>query len=426
MKGYPLEQVVAVARRKSPYYRKLYAKVPEAGFRLADLPPVVHSDFWAGDSLENSAVLTGPFTEGILFKSGGTTGSPKFTVYARDEWQTMCEALGWGLQQNGLEEGARVGNLFYAGELYSSFIFINNGLQTGPLRVAHFPISGAAPVEFTLQAMRDFKIDVLLGIPTMLLKLVEAAREKGTAGLKLRKIYFGGETMYPDQRAFIESVFPGILIRSIQYASVDGGLMGYADTGCGFNEHRPFPELNLVEILDDETGRPIEEPGREGTLLVTSLFRLLMPIIRYPVGDRAVWAEPAGPARRKFAVRGRSEEGVRIGVVTLYSADMRALLAEVRDRYPVLEFQMLITHEEKRDKLTLRLASHLDPARRSAAEQEITALLNRERHAFPESVEKKIIHPLAFQWVVPGELAVNPRTGKLRVVCDQRFGPSGA
>ena len=47
-----------------------------------------------------------------------------------------------------------------------------------------------------------------------------------------------------------------------------------------------------------------------------------MPIIRYPVGDNAVWIEPG----RKLRIIGRAEEGARVGPVTVYYDDMRLVL----------------------------------------------------------------------------------------------------
>lgn len=74
MKTYPLETVVSVARSLSPYYRELYKDVPHEGW-------------------------------------------------------TMTGTFGYHLAESGPEKGDRVANLFYAGELYSSFLFLHDSLQ---------------------------------------------------------------------------------------------------------------------------------------------------------------------------------------------------------------------------------------------------------------------------------------------------------
>ncbi len=49
------------------------------------------------------------------------------------------------------------------------------------------------------------------------------------------------------------------------------GSIGYADAGCGPGEHRVFDGATLLEILDEETGEPIEETGRPGRIVFTNL-----------------------------------------------------------------------------------------------------------------------------------------------------------
>ena len=70
-----------------------------------------------------------------------------------------------------------------------------------------------------------------------------------------------------------------------------------------------------------------------GLLLVTSLSRRLMPLLRYPVGDRACWVEPTATPRRKFALRGRSawSQRVRVGVMSLLTDEIHAIIQTVAD-----------------------------------------------------------------------------------------------
>ncbi len=78
MKIYPLESIVSIARSLSPYYKELYADLPETGWKLSDLPLVDQKKFWEYNTVDNNRLLTGEMSDGIIFKSGGTTGNPKF------------------------------------------------------------------------------------------------------------------------------------------------------------------------------------------------------------------------------------------------------------------------------------------------------------------------------------------------------------
>ncbi|WP_029002630.1 phenylacetate--CoA ligase family protein [Azorhizobium doebereinerae] len=418
MTTYPLPTVVAVARTLSPYYRKLYAGLPDTGWALADLPVVEQAAFW-DPAVPIEAQLTGPLSDGIVFKSGGTTGSPKFSVFTAEEWTAFVSAFGESLTANGLHSGMRVANLFYAGELYASFLFLHDSLRQALSNVVEFPISGQADLAFIAKSLKDFSIDVVLGVPTTILKLAELVRETGMTGLKVQRILYGGEDLYDDQRAFIASVFPGAHITSVGIASVDGALIGYCDPTCGPHEHRVFGRHTIVEIVDDATGLPIEAPGQEGRVLLTNLTRLLMPIIRYPSGDRARWIDPPGTEDRRFRLLGRSDDGARIGPMTLYVEDVHHVLEPYTERAGISGFQLVVTHQGRLDRMTLRIGTG-DPAAAAAHTAQISAAIYAARPMFGELLHKDLVHPLEVEWVSGRELETNPRTGKLRRVIDRR------
>ncbi len=421
MKTYPLETIISIARTLSPYYKNLYEKVPESGWKISDLPPVDQTAFWVHNTVEDNRLLTGEMSDGIIFKSGGTTGKPKFSVYSREEWETMTGTFGYHLAESGLEKGDRVANLFYAGELYSSFLFLHDSLELCPVEVMIFPISGAAPIEFMVKEFIDFRINTLVGVPTQLISLAEYIKNESVEGVKIKKVYFGGESMYQDQRELIKEVFPGIRIYSVGYASVDGGLLGFIDEECGFNEHRVFDGYNIIEIVDNNTGEVIEECNREGRMLTTNLSRLLMPIIRYPVGDHGIWIEKKGTKNRKFKILGRSEEGARIGVVTMNVDNFLHILHMIKPVFHAVNFQMVIDHIDKMDKLTLRIVVD-DPSEvQPEWEEKLLETIFTERPEFKEEIAISGVHPISIEWIGPGELKINPRTGKIRRIIDNRF-----
>ena len=55
-----------------------------------------------------------------------------------------------------------------------------------------------------------------------------------------------------------------------------------------------FSEATVVEILDEETLEPVSKVWQEGLVVLTNLTRKLMPLLRYPVGDRGMWTEKLG------------------------------------------------------------------------------------------------------------------------------------
>lgn len=420
IKTFPLAELVRVARTHSPFYRELYADLAPGPVRLSDLPLIDQTAFWDANSSQENRLLTGPLRDGIVFKSGGTSGKPKFSVFSRDEWISFCEAFGRGMSANGLQPGEKVANIFYGGELYASFLFITQSIEHAPTGAIVYPIMGTTPPATILHVLAEHAIDVLAGVPSSLIQLACQADREQRTDFSVKKILFGGEPFYPDQRAFVEKVFPGVSVRSVGYASVDAGLLGYADPSCGPDEHRAFGAETIFEIVDEETGLAIDAVGVPGKVYVTELTRRLMPIIRYPAGDLAEWVDPPGVLDRKFRILGRSEEGARIGPMTLYLEDVRQILASFAEPLGLIDFQVLVTHADQRDRLTLRLAVRSPESCGRTEDDALVAELFAQRPMFPELVRDGKIHPPAIAWTTEEGLERNPRTGKMKKILDLR------
>lgn len=420
MKTYPLETIVAVARERSAYYRDLYKNVPE-NYSLEDLPIIDQTRFWEANSAQNNRLLTAPMRDGIVFKSGGTSGDPKFSVYDRSEWESFVEAFGRGIGRDGVRPGDRVANLFFAGELYASFLFIHNSLARTPVPMLQFPLGGAADFKVVTETLRQYEVNVLAGLPVTFTSLADYVEQQGITDLKIDRILFGGENMYDDQRALLAKVFPGVTVSSIGYASVDAGLLGFCDESCAPAEHRCFDGETVFEIVDEDSGEPICETGRAGKVIITNLTRLVMPILRYPAGDRAEWVEEPGNPERKFRILGRSEEGARVGPMTLYVEDIYHVLQSLEADFEAASFQMVVTHFDNRDAVCVRVACRRFPEDRDAAQERVVDAVYRARHMFPELANEGKVHPLKVEWISPNELEVNPRSGKLRRVIDRRM-----
>ncbi|WP_327733876.1 phenylacetate--CoA ligase family protein [Streptomyces nojiriensis] len=424
MSAQQLSDLIRFARHNSPYYRDLYASLAPHVDRLTDLPVVDQQDFWAANALHDSRVLTGPLSEATVYKTGGTTGSPKFSVYTRDEWRTFVTAFGEGLVDTGLRPGHRVADLFYAGELYASFLFVLDSLAHAPVDNVRLPIGGGAPLESTIPTLRDLAAQVLTGTTTTLCRLAEQVVSCGVPLGSVELLLFGGEALFDDQRRLLAAAFPGAEVRSVGYASVDAGLLGRPVPGPDARVHRAFTPYAVVEILDDSTGEPVTEPGRPGRVVVTSLFRRLMPIIRYPAGDRAEWTG-TGPGH--FRILGRAEEGVRVGPVSLYTQDAQDAVAAADTEGRVVGMQLVVRRWDGRDGLVLRLATAPgDDARDQVAggpealAEAVVTELESVRPLYPDSVRAGFVHPLSVEWARHRDLAVNPRSGKLVRVLDER------
>ncbi len=411
-----LKEIVEHAKAHSPFYRDLYKDI--ASNELADLPITDQSAFWKGD------VLTSDNRDGIVFKSGGSTGAPKYSFFTSLEWQSFTTAFGWGMAQGILDDHDRVANLFYVGDLYASFLFIKDSLQWIPVetkKILQFPIAGQTDPKNILKTLEEFQINVMVGVPSAILTLLEYydRDKKDYPNVKIEKLLFGGEALYPDQYTALKKIFPDIKISSIGYASVDAGLLGYSDRTCEDGEHRVFDRANIIEIIDPDTNEVINEPNRVGKVLITNLTRKLMPIIRYPAGDLAMWMESAETPYRKFKLQGRSDEAARLGTISVYFEDTRATVMKTLSEVHGLQFQMILNHFSHKDELIFRIAGQGLKADAKLADRVIEAF-KKEKPVYLDILNKGLIHPLKIQIVEMSELEGNTRTGKLKRVIDNR------
>jgi len=411
-----LNELVAFAHQSSPFYQMLYAGLPGSGLRLTDLPIIDNINFWEANTVHNNRLLTAPIIDGIVYKTGGTTKAPRLSVYTRGEMRAVANIWGSGISSAGLCPGDRVANLYYAGELYASFINNMMALQEHPIPNVHLPIGGSASAEYSAEIIEELSVTVVIGPTTSLCRVASYVTSIGGKLPDVKLLLFAGEAFYADQRALLKSAFPNAEINSGGYASIDGGMLGSPIAGSADPRvHRVFSPYTLMEIIDADTGEPITEPGRAGRVVTTDLVRRLMPIIRYPVGDMAEWVSYP---EQIFRLLGRAEEGARIGPVTLYVDDLRTIIETAVEDIPIAGMQVIIQRRDAKDELLLRIAGH--PANPDAVSRAIETRLSELRPMFAQHVIQGLIQPLVIEWVAVEQLEVNPRTGKLVRLVDAR------
>ncbi len=418
---YSLDELVALARQNAPFYQQAYAAVPERPV-LTDLPVLDPAKFWEAHARSPREIITGKLEGGIVLNSGGSTGAPKFSYFLDEEADTAVALSAQGLETTGLRDGDKVANLFAAGYLYASFVLVMEALKQTPAKVLQFPIGYFVPIPDAIRIIRGFKINVWAGFPTHLMNIVNHLEKEEMDDVLVSRILFGGEPFTPDQRSQLAARFPGVEIRSINYASVDGGVIAFASADCGPDEHRVVDAAALMEIHDEETGEVIEETGRPGKIIFTNLTRRLMPMLRYPTGDRGQWLEPAGTATRKFVLLGRAEESVRLAIFNVTFAEVAAMLEPFRAPLDIRQFQLVVTQVNGQDGLIIRLASTAAAEAQEAGAKQILDTILKQKPILAEVISKGVVRPIAIEWFGLSGLEANARTGKTLAVIDRRAG----
>ncbi|MFD7591064.1 phenylacetate--CoA ligase family protein [Kitasatospora sp. NPDC059811] len=416
MPAKPLAELIAFARANSPFYAELYRDLPPAAERLDQLPVIDQAAFWAANTWPDNRVLTGPLSDAGIYKTGGTTGVPKFSPWTRTEHADSVTAFGAGLVRAGLRPGHRVANLFTAGELYGGFLYIEGALHHAPVDNVRLGVGGAAPDPYIADLITGFGVHVLAGEPMKLSAVAECLVQRGETADGVELLLFGGDLLFADLRPILARAFPHAAVASVGYASNDAGLVGSPVPGDDVRVHEAFAHRTVVELVDDVTGKTITTPSTPGRVVVTNLFRTLMPILRYPTGDRAEWTD----ARcRRFRLLGRSTEGARVGTVAMPTEEIRAVLLAADPERHITGMQLVQRRWAGRDGLILRLGYTGQRPAPELADRLVEAVYTA-RPLYPDEVALGSIHDLAVEWVPRSELVTNPRTGKLQQVLDER------
>ncbi|KAK3897071.1 amp-dependent synthetase ligase [Staphylotrichum tortipilum] len=411
-----ITDLIEFVRRNSPFYASFWGDIyPKS---LEDLPIVDHALFWDQNTCLESQVVTSRQKDGIIFTTGGTTANPKVSFYSRDELHSVVITLAECLRRCGVIPGDRVANLFYTGDLYGSFLLYILSIHHLPTGAIQLPIAGHIPVASMAQHITTCAATVLLGTVTTLSQL---ASHLATPLPTIRLLLFSGEACYPDQVPALTTAFPNATLHSLVYGAMDIGVVGLPP------EKNPTPndlrvhEVNAPEVkveIINPSGQPTTTPDEPGRLVVTHATRRLMPIVRYPSGDRAEWVDYS---RGLFRILGRDRTAIRLGPVSIDFVDLRKVIVEVMGERVVGAVQAVIEREEGRDRLTVVVGGGDIPeteGERLELEGGIAEGLGRARPMWREHVERELVGPLKVRF--GGLVPVSGRSGKCVEVVDLR------
>ena len=279
-----------------------YARLWDAAATVGAAPPVLdkaflsaHFDAFA-DGLPVTAESAAAFAAGqfrigsrfdpdhLVFTSSGSTGSPLPVVYSLSDFGRSVEAFA--------QRAVRATRPDARSLLYIGLLDRHNGGNAwmyylgGALPTVLADVF--APAADLLDVVADLRPDVILTRPTILLTLGEQA-STDRVPLPPAHLLSVGEALQPEQRSAIARHWGRPPHNS--YSTVETGPLGYQEDP-ELDTLTVYDDLQHVELLD-AAGRPIDRPGVHGRIVVTTLYRSTLPLVRYRIGDVAAWADDA-------------------------------------------------------------------------------------------------------------------------------------
>ncbi|MGA8579590.1 MAG: phenylacetate--CoA ligase, partial [Bryobacteraceae bacterium] len=230
-----------------------------------------------------------------LHASSGTTGKPIVVAYTRQDVDVWTSVMVRSFAMCGLHAGDIVQNAYGYG-LFTGGLGAHYGAEG--LGATVIPISGGN-TDRQIMVMRDFGVTAVCCTPSYFLHLIERAGQLGVdiRALPLRAGVFGAEPWTASMRKRIESL-AGIQAFDIYGLSEVIGP-GVAVECAHQDGLHIFEDHFYPEIVDPETGRVLPE-GEEGELVLTTLSKQAMPMIRYRTRDITALMPGACPCGRSL------------------------------------------------------------------------------------------------------------------------------
>lgn len=350
-----LQWTVRHAYEGSAYYRTMLDKAGCGPDDISTLVDLQKLPFTTTHDLREDypfPLRSVPFEQVVrVHASSGTTGKRKVLGYTQKDLDDWVYFFARCYQMAGVTTLDRVQIAVGYGVWTAGMGFQLGCEKIGALAV---PV-GPGNIDMQIQFLLDFQSTVFCSTASMALLMAEEIHKRGIADkIAVKKIIYGSERSSRSMRQKISELFGGAELFDIT------GLTELYGPGTGVecSEHdciHYWGDYYILEILDPETLKPVP-PGEWGEMVVTTLCKEAVPLIRYRTRDitRII------PGRcscgsvmpRHSRIKGRSDDTIKFRGVNIYPSSIDTILSAV----PGLgsEYQIHLTRDEAgRDSMQL-------------------------------------------------------------------------
>ena len=285
-----------------------------------------------------------------LHASSGTTGHPTVVGYTAQDIRTWARLMARSIRASGGRRGDRV-HVAYGYGLFTGGLGAHYGAEE--LGCTVIPMSGGM-TERQVMLIRDFEPDVIMVTPSYMLALVDEMHRQGLdpRSTSLAVGIFGAEPWTLDLRREIEEQLDlhALDIYGLSEVMGPGVATECVETKDGLHvwEDHFYPE-----IIDPVTGAVLPD-GETGELVLTSLSKEAMPVVRYRTRDLTrLLPGTARPMRRIEKITGRTDDMIILRGVNLFPTQIEELILRTPELAP--HFQCVLSRDGRLDTMTVQV-----------------------------------------------------------------------
>jgi phenylacetate-CoA ligase len=411
-----LKGIVTRAWERVPHFR---ARLDDRGLtpdRIRSLADVALLPFTVKTDLRDTypfGLFASPMEEIVrLHASSGTTGKPIVVAYTRQDLDVWTSVMKRAFAMCGLHCGDVIQNAYGYG-LFTGGLGAHYGAED--LGATVIPISGGN-TDRQIMVMKDFGVTAVCCTPSYFLHMIERAGQLGIniRELPLRVGVFGAEPWTAAMRDRIENL-TGIQAFDIYGLSEIIGPGVAVECPCQNGLHI-FEDHFYPEIVDPDTGAVLPD-GEDGELVLTTLSKQAMPMIRYRTRD--ITSLISGPCpcgrslRRMRRVGRRTDDMMIIRGVNVFPSQIESALLEVEGTLP--HYQIILTRNRGLDQMEVQVevTSESFSDKIGALEQLNDKIADAIEHVLSIRVQVTLVEPSTIQ----------RSEGKAKRVIDRRLQP---
>ncbi|MGA9070402.1 MAG: phenylacetate--CoA ligase [Terracidiphilus sp.] len=354
-----LQRLQAVVERSWEQVEHFRARMDERGLvpdDIRSLDDIAKLPFTVKSDLRDTypfGLFASPMKDVVrLHASSGTTGKPIVVAYTQEDIHVWTSVVVRCLAGCGLHRGDIVQNAYGYG-LFTGGLGAHYGAEG--LGATVVPTSGGN-ADRQIMLMKDFGVTAICCTPTYFLHLIDRAAELGIdfKELPLRAGVFGAEPWTDSMRKHIET-HSGIEAFDIYGLSE---IIG-PGVGCECRRHQGlhiFEDHFYPEIINPETGESLPD-GSEGELVLTTLSKQAMPMIRYRTRDITSLltgrCDCGRTMRRIGRIGRRSDDMLILRGVNVFPSQVETALLQIEGTLP--NYQIVLTREQGLDQMEVQV-----------------------------------------------------------------------
>lgn len=310
-----------------------------------------------------------------MHSSSGTTGRATVIFHTQSDIDSWTNLLARCMYMTGMRKSDVFQNMMTYGLFTGGLGFHYGAERIGALII---PV-GAGNSKRQIQLLKDFETTVIHIIPSYALHLSTVFEELNIdpKDTHIRMAFIGAEPHSEKMRQKIEDIYGFKAYNSYGLSEMNGPGVAFE---CPHQNGLHIWEDNfLVEILDPVTMKPLPD-GEEGELVLTTLMREGMPIIRYRTKDlsRILPGDcPCGRTHRRIErIKGRTDDMLILKGVNIFPIQIEKKLMEIPGVGK--NFLIILDREGYNDHMTIKVEverqffdgdlKHLEQLRRKIVE----------------------------------------------------------